>query len=750
MSYGTGINFAGLASGIDTESIVRQLIQLEQIPIRRLQTRQAELQARMGIYGQFKSTVQSLASAAASLNTAAAFNPIKATSSDTAVATITAGSATNAGIYSLTVSKLAQSHKIANLNPQASVSEALGMTGQFVVNGRVIDVTATDSLTTIATKINAESVGATASIIDGGPNMGYLTITSNNGGAANKIQIADLGSGNVLSSLGMVAGAPAIREAITGGAASWKFSSNTASLATMLDTTAFPSGLVSIGTGSITVDGNDTLQTIADKINNPGNGTGATATVVSSTENGVTKYRLEITGTTTFGAENNVWQALGVLQRGYGNQLVGAQDAEFTLDGVALTSTTNEITTAIPGATLTLLQADAGTPKTATLTLSRDTESIKKAFRSFKDAHNAILDYIKAGSSFDTETYESGPLFGDFLASQVESTISSLVYSSVTTGGAFSNLTQLGFSTDEVGKLTLDEAALDNALATDPEAVGKLMRSIGTTSSNDLTFVSNGTKTQASSGAGFLVNITQIATKGYHVAGTAQTTGNPANETLTFGGALFGSDYNLVLDVGSTLADTINKINNDATLKGKVIASDDGGRLKIESKAYGTNGNFTVVSDLAAASDNSGIGDGTIGFTAGLDVAGTINGEETTGSGQFLTGKAGNATTDSLQIQYTGSLTGDVGYIKFTKGVAALMQDAVNGLTDSTNGLFTTSTDSLQSQFDELGTNITDLEARLKVREESLRRKFAAMEQALTQLQAQSARLSSMASQMGR
>jgi len=749
MSYGTGINFAGLASGIDTESIVRQLIQLEQYPISRLQTRQAELQARMGIYAQFKSTVQSFASAAAALNTASAFNPIKATSSDTAVATISAGSATTAGIYSLTVSKLAQSHKVANLNPQASVSEALGMVGQFVVNGRVIDVTATDSLTTIATKINSEAVGVTASIIDGGANKAYLTLTSNTGGAANKIQLADLGSGTILNALGYVSGAAAIREPITGGAASWKFTSSTTSLATIMETTSFPSGAVSVGTGSITVDGNDTLQTIADKINNPGNGTGATATVVSSTENGVTKYRLEVTGTTTFGAENNVWQALGVLQRGYGSQLVSAQDAEFTLDGVALTSTTNEITTAIPGATLTLLQADSGTPKTATLTLSRDTESIKKAFRSFKDAHNAILDYIKAGSSFDSESYESGPLFGDFVASQVESTISSLVYSSVTTGAAYTNLTQLGFSTDEAGKLTMDEALLDNALATDPEAVGKLMRSIGTTSTSDLTFVSNGNKTQASSGAGFLVNITQIATKGFHQATVAQTTGNPANETLTFGGTLFGSEYNLVLDVGSTLTDTINKINNDSTLKGKIIASNDGGRLKLESKVYGTNGNFTVESDLAAGADNSGIGDGTTGFTAGLDVAGTINGEETTGSGQFLTGKTGNATTDSLQIQYTGSSTGDIGYIKFTKGVAALMQDAVNGLTDSTNGLFTTSNDSLQSQFDEIGVNIADLQARLKVREESLRRKFAAMEQALTQLQAQSARLSSMASQLG-
>ncbi|MEJ5170572.1 MAG: flagellar cap protein FliD N-terminal domain-containing protein, partial [Fimbriimonadales bacterium] len=60
----SGISFSGLGSGIDTESIISRLVELEQVPIRRLQARQAELANRLSLMNQFKGKVVSLSTAA--------------------------------------------------------------------------------------------------------------------------------------------------------------------------------------------------------------------------------------------------------------------------------------------------------------------------------------------------------------------------------------------------------------------------------------------------------------------------------------------------------------------------------------------------------------------------------------------------------------------------------------------------------------------------------------------------------------
>lgn len=739
----SGISFTGLSSGIDTDRIIQQLMAIERAPIQRMRAQQAGFQLRQTLLAQLKSTVSALSAAATSLNSAQTFDPITASTSDDKVVTASAQSSAGIGSFAITVSKLARAHKVSNSNPQADTTSALNLSGSFVVNGHAVEVTASDSLTTLAQKINALNAGVSAGLIDGGPNKAYLSITSTSTGAKSKIQLADIDQGSVLATLGFLSGSASIREPLTNGAASQKFSSATDTLATMIGSPAIYQGTVTIGTGSISVSGSDTLTTLASKINDPGNNTGATATVQAVTENGVTTYRLEITGTTTFGDEGKFWQTIGILQRGFGNQQTAAQDAEFTVDGVAITSSTNSVTTAIPGVTLNLISADVDTPKTATITLSRDTGAIKTSVKSFMDAYNKAVDFISTNSSFDKETFQSGPLFGDPTALMIQNQLTSLLFNRVEgLTGNYTNLSDLGFSLDEKGKLTLNEADLDKALATDAAAVGKVFRTVGTTSSNELAFISATSKTRASGAGLYAVTITQIATKGEHTAQVAQTLPS-TGEVLTFGGNVFGSStVELTITAGMTLADTINLINNDSRLRDNLVASNVGGKLTLTSKKFGTSGNFTVSSDKPAGPDNSGIGDGTTGFVAGLDVAGTINGEPATGSGQFLTGDKGNANTDGLQIQYTGASTGLVGTVQITKGVGTLAFDTLDGYLDSVGGVFVGQDKALTDQIQAINDSIEALQSRLELRERTLRARFLAMEQTLQQLQTQSARLS--------
>ncbi|HZH98395.1 MAG TPA: flagellar filament capping protein FliD, partial [Fimbriimonadaceae bacterium] len=191
------------------------------------------------------------------------------------------------------------------------------------------------------------------------------------------------------------------------------------------------------------------------------------------------------------------------------------------------------------------------------------------------------------------------------------------------------------------------------------------------------------------------------------------------------------------------------KINSDVKLRELVSATVENGALKITSKKFGTAANFTLVSDVAAGANTTGLGAQPT-ITNGEDIEGTINGEAATGAGQFLTGKADNATTDGLQIMYTGNTIGSVGSLRFSKGIAALTMDAVGNFTDNANGLLTANDKSIEGQIETIGQSISALEERLTSREQFLRAKFTRMEQAISQLQSQQVRFSQFSQSSGR
>ena len=160
----SGINFAGLATGIDTESIIQKLTELQTRPMQRLMVRKSQLQSRMSAFDQFRGLVNNLASAAGALSVNSAFNSVRGSSSDTNVATITSSTEALPGVYELRVSKLAQAHKIVS-GAHTSATAELGASGQFMVNGKIITLQTSDSLNSVAQKINAAGAGVTASVL---------------------------------------------------------------------------------------------------------------------------------------------------------------------------------------------------------------------------------------------------------------------------------------------------------------------------------------------------------------------------------------------------------------------------------------------------------------------------------------------------------------------------------------------------------------------------------------------------------
>lgn len=746
----SGINFSGLISGMDTEALIQQIIQVESRRKTIWSNQQAQLTQRLSSLQALQAQLLGFQSAVSQVTVQTAFKSAIATSSMESVARVTANSDAAPGTYLLEVSQLATNHKIGT-SAHASASDALGLSGSFVVNGKQVTVVASDNLRDIAARINNAKAGVTASVLSVSSSEHYLVLTTQNSGAANAISLNDLGSDNVLQSLGLVTATTSLKNPITNGAQSDKFADTSSAMGTLMALTNAPSGTIQINGVDIAIDlATDSLNSIVSKINNAN--AGVTASVVTVNDNGTTRYRLQITGTSTptFTDDQHILETLGILKAGYGNELVQAKDAQFKIDNMSLTSSTNVLTNIIQGVTITLMDADATNPKRTTITVSRDTASIKNAIGGFVKAYNDTIDLIKKYDYFDAETYETGPLFGNATVNALVSDLMATVSDTVAgLASDMSMLAQVGITLDPTGsgKLVLKGSELENALNNRLEDVERLFRVMGSTSDPRLTYVIATSKTKAT-GTPLTVEITQVATQAQATATVAQTQASTTPERLTFSGALFNNtEYSITLNAGNTIDDTIAQINADATLSRYLVASKDAnGQLVLTSKLYGSKAAFTVVSDQEAANNNTGIGTTPISVQ-GQDVAGTINGEPATGDGQFLTGNSGNATTDGLQIRVTATTTGIIGTVTVTRGIADQVFQLIQRFTDSINGVLTDETKNIQQQIDEIKQRISAFDEAMRRRANDLRAQFTRMETALNKMRNDAMRLTAILGQ---
>lgn len=359
-------NVGGLASGLDTSSIIEQLMAIERQPQIRLQQRQRVEEARQNALRDVLTRLSNLKSAVAGLRDPTIWVDTQTVESSDATkltATRTAGAA--AGAYDLTISQLARAHQVTQTGTisQATADDVLHVA---VGSGSAIDVavTAGDSLETIASKINSTSdIPVYASVVNG-----KLVLTGKTTGAASTISVTSDGS-----------------------------------LATDLALT----------------------------------------------------------------------------------QSLAAQDAHYTVNGVAKTSASNTVTDAIVGVSLTLKAATSGTVTVTVGAPGPDTAKIAEKVKAFVDQYNSTVEFIRGKLTEKKVTNPTtdgerakGVLANDAGLSQLLSTLRQAI-ADIVTGrpGDVSQLAQIGISTGATtgsgtvsadaiaGKLTLDASKLSSMLS---------------------------------------------------------------------------------------------------------------------------------------------------------------------------------------------------------------------------------------------------------------------------------------------
>ena len=231
--------------------------------------------------------------------------------------------------------------------------------------------------------------------------------------------------------------------------------------ATAVATSATPltagSFTIQVGSGtaaSVTVDGTDTMATLAAKVN--GLNLGVSASVVTDA-NGA---RLALVSQKS-GAVSDITVS-DSTNLGFTKAVTGS-DASLTVDGVPIDSASNIVSGVVPGVTFTLTGAAVGTQ--ATISVSPNTADSIQAVKDFVDAYNTVVGELNTGFAYDQSTGKGGVLSGDSSARMVQQELLGYIAQTVPGAGSVSSLASMGVNMNNDGTLTIDPNKLNDAVS---------------------------------------------------------------------------------------------------------------------------------------------------------------------------------------------------------------------------------------------------------------------------------------------
>jgi flagellar hook-associated protein 2 len=217
-----GISVAGIGSGLDLNGLVTQLIAAEAEPVtRRLDNREAQLQARISAYGTLKSSLSTFRGAIGSAALAASFQSFSTSSSDSGTVSASANNSAVPAKYAVEVNTLASAQKLASkgfaetqtvvgtgeLNFRLGTYDSGGNTftsASGAGTATVIIDSTNNTVRGIADAVNAAAIGVRASLVDDGTGQ-RIVFSADKTGAANSLEllVSNDGDANGIDDVGL-------------------------------------------------------------------------------------------------------------------------------------------------------------------------------------------------------------------------------------------------------------------------------------------------------------------------------------------------------------------------------------------------------------------------------------------------------------------------------------------------------------------------------------------------------------------
>lgn len=248
-------------------------------------------------------------------------------------------------------------------------------------------------------------------------------------------------------------------------------------------------GTLSIGTGDnesteITIDStNNTLEGIAEAIND--SDSGVSATLIKLSDN---KYALSLTADSTGkpinfsissdgDSSSNDANGLSRLYSDPENQSMditqAAEKASFTFNGLDIERNENTIDDLIDGVTITLVKADEEDEEnTVTVEVKKKYSGMENALQSFVEAYNSMISVFGEEQYYDSDSGDSGTLFGDYSATIIKNGVVNLLKTKVDgISDSVNSLSALGIEMTEDGTLDFDSDTFSDIIEDNEEDI---------------------------------------------------------------------------------------------------------------------------------------------------------------------------------------------------------------------------------------------------------------------------------------
>ncbi len=214
-------------------------------------------------------------------------------------------------------------------------------------------------------------------------------------------------------------------------------------------------GTLTIGGVAVTVDADSTLDDVATSINGT-DSIGVVASVVYTKDpiSGTSVYELVLTGKQT-GEANAFAIDAGTTGLSFAANSVTATNASAEINNIVVTSASNIIEDAIPGATLTLLKKDAAA--TISATVSEDTAATKAKLTAFVNAFNDLMNFTTAQAASATKG-DGNSIGRDAMMRSMRNSIRETLLAQYSGTGSLQSLSELGIEFQRDGTLTLNDA----------------------------------------------------------------------------------------------------------------------------------------------------------------------------------------------------------------------------------------------------------------------------------------------------